>query len=75
MCCDKTAALSLCQDHKEGQPMQHIDATHHFQRDVKSGELAFVLKSEMNIMIRSNCFTKAVRRSPFEKCLVGMGML
>jgi hypothetical protein len=74
ICCDSRAALSLCRDDKEGQRTKHIDVIHHFARDhVESGELEFVYcKSENNI---SDCFTKALRRSLFENCLVGMGML
>jgi hypothetical protein len=41
--CDNKAALSLCQDRKEGQRVKHIDIIHHFARDhVASGELKFV---------------------------------
>jgi hypothetical protein len=40
--CDKKAALSLCQDRKEGQRVKHIVVIHHFACDhVASGELSF----------------------------------
>jgi hypothetical protein len=54
--CDKRAALSLCQDRKEGQRMKRIDIVHHFARDhVASGKLLFVFcKSEENM---SDCLT------------------
>jgi hypothetical protein len=71
--CDNKAALSLCKDRKEGQRVKHIDIIHHFARDhVASGELSFVnCKSEDNV---SDCLTKALPRSLFEKGFVGLGM-
>jgi hypothetical protein len=70
--CDKKAALSLCQDRKEGQRVKHIVVIHHFARDyVASGELSFVYcKSEENV---SDCLTKALTRPLVEKGLVGLG--
>jgi hypothetical protein len=42
--CDNKAALTLCNERKEGQRAKHIDIIHHFTRDhVASGELKFVL--------------------------------
>ena len=72
--CDNKAALSLCNDRKEGQRVKHIDVIHHFARDrVASGELKFLYcRSADNI---SDCLTKALARPPFEACLVGLGML
>jgi hypothetical protein len=48
---DNRAALSLCQDCKDGQRMRRIDIIHHFARDhVASGKLSFVFcKSEENM--------------------------
>jgi hypothetical protein len=71
--CDNKAALSLCKDRKEGQRVKHIDIIHHFARDhIASGELSFVnCKSEDNV---SDCLTKALPRSLFEKGFVGLGM-
>jgi hypothetical protein len=62
--CDNKAALSLCQDRKEGQMVKHIDIIHHFARDhVASGELKFVYcKSEDNV---SDCLTKGLPRFLF----------
>jgi hypothetical protein len=72
--CDNKAALSLCKDRKEGQRVKHIDVIHHFARDrVATGELHFVYcKSEDNV---SDCLTKALPRTLFDKGLLGMGML
>jgi hypothetical protein len=54
--CDNQAALSLCQDRKEGQRMKRFDIIHHFARDhMASGKLLFVFcKSEENM---SDCLT------------------
>jgi hypothetical protein len=72
--CDNKAALSLCEDRKEGQRVKHIDIIHHFARDcVASGELKFVYcRSEDNV---SDCLTKALARPAFESGLVGLGMM
>ena len=72
--CDNKAALTLCNERKEGQRVKHIDIIHHFARDhVASGELRFVYcRSEDNV---SDCLTKALARSVFEVGLVGLGML
>lgn len=72
--CDNKAALSLCQDRKEGQRSKHFDVIYHFARDhVQSGELRFVYcKSAENI---SDCLTKALARPAFEANLLGLGML
>jgi hypothetical protein len=71
--CDIKAALSLCNDRKEGQRVKHIDIIHHFARDhVASRALSFVYcKSEDNV---SDYLTEALPRSLFEKGLVGLGM-
>lgn len=55
--CDNKAALTLCNDRKEGQRVKHIDIIHHFARDhVASGELQFVYcRSEDNV---SDCLTR-----------------
>ena len=72
--CDNQAALLLCKDRKETQRSKHIDITHHFARDrVISGDLQFLYcRSADNV---SDCLTKALKRSVFEVCLVGLGML
>lgn len=72
--CDNKAALSLCNDRKEGQRVKHIDIIHHFARDhVASGELQFIYcRSADNV---SDCFTKALARPALEACLAGLGML
>jgi hypothetical protein len=72
--CDNQAALSLCNDKKEGQRAKHIDVIHHFARDhVASGELKFMYcRSADN---PSDCLTKALARPAFESCLAGLGML
>ena len=71
--CDNKAALTLCQDRKEGQRVKHIDIIHHFARDrVASGELQFVYcRSQDNV---SDCLTKALPASSFQSGLVGLGM-
>jgi hypothetical protein len=70
--CKNKAAISLFKDRKEGQRVKHIDVIHHFARDhVGSGELSFVYcKSEDNV---SDCLTKALAKSLFEKGLAGLG--
>jgi hypothetical protein len=72
--CDSKAALSLCRDRKEGQLSKDIDMIHHFERDrVVTGEIEIVYcKSEEN---DSDCFTKALPRSLFERGLAGLGMI
>jgi hypothetical protein len=68
--CDNQAALSLCNDKKEGQRSKHIDIIHHFARDrVATGELKFVYCKSADNM--SDCFTKALARPAFESCLKG----
>jgi hypothetical protein len=59
--CDIKAALSLCQDQKEGKRVKHIDIIHHFAKHhVANGKLKFVYcKSEDNV---SDCFTKGLPR-------------
>jgi hypothetical protein len=72
--CDNKAALSLCKDRKEGQQVKHIDVIHHFARDhVVSGELSFVYCKSVESV--SDCLTKALSRSLFEKGLEGLGMI
>ena len=72
--CDNKAALTLCNERKEGQRVKHIDIIHHFARDhVASGELQFAYcRSADNV---SDCLTKALARSGFEANLRGLGML
>ena len=72
--CDNKAALSLCNDRKEGQRAKHIDIIHHFARDhVASGESKFVYcRSASNV---SDCLTKALPHAALESSLVGLGML
>ena len=72
--CDNKAALTLCNERKEGQRVKHIDTIHHFARDhVVSGELKFdYCRSADNV---SDCLTKALPRSAFESNLRGLGML
>ena len=72
--CDNKAALTLCNERKEGQRVKHIDIIHHFARDhVQSGELRFAYcRSAENI---SDCLTKALARREFEANLLGLGML
>ena len=72
--CDNQAALTLCNERKEGQRVKHIDVIHHFARDhVTSGELKFVYcRSAENV---SDCLTKALARPAFEANLLGLGML
>jgi hypothetical protein len=48
--CDNKAALSLCQDRKEGQRMKRIDIIHHLARGhVTSGKLSFIFCSRKRI--------------------------
>jgi hypothetical protein len=72
--CDNKAALTLCNDRKEGQRVKHIDVIHHFARDhVASGELKFeYCRSADNV---SDCLTKALARPAFEANLRSLGML
>jgi hypothetical protein len=72
--CDNKAALSLCNDRKEGQRAKHIDIIHHFARDhVASGEIKFVYcRSASNV---SDCLTKALPHAALESSLIGLGML
>ena len=72
--CDNKAALTLCNERKEGQRVKHIDIIHHFARDhVVSGELKFAYcRSADNV---SDCLTKALTRRAFEANLRGLGML
>jgi hypothetical protein len=40
--CDDKAALPLCKDRKQGQPLDHIDVICYFARDhLASGEMVF----------------------------------
>ena len=72
--CDNKAALTLCNERKEGQRVKHIDIIHHFARDhVASGELKFAYcRSADNV---SDCLTKALSRRAHEANLYGLGML
>jgi hypothetical protein len=72
--CDNKAALTLCNERKEGQRVKHIDIIHHFARDhVASGELKFAYcRSADNV---SDCLTKALSRRAYEANLCGLGML
>lgn len=72
--CDNKAALTLCNERKEGQRVKHIDIIHHFAREhVASGILQFMYcRSADNV---SDCLTKALTRPGFEANLRGLGML
>jgi hypothetical protein len=74
LACDNKAALQVCQNRKEAQLVKHIDTIHHFARGhLASGELLFVYcQSEENV---SDCPTKALTHTLFEKGLYGLGML
>jgi hypothetical protein len=72
--CDNKAAIYLCKDRRETKRSKHIGVIHHFARDcVAQGKVQFVYcRSGDNV---SDCLTKALPRTLFEKGLMGIGML